>query len=53
MCILGEKKKWKSWNIIAIQAGSGESRISVDDVEPGSKLERLCWLELGTNGNTG
>ncbi len=53
MCNLGAKKKWKSWNIIVIQADSGESRTFADDVEPGSEPRTIMLsLSLGTNGNT-
>ena len=45
-CSLGAKQKWKLWNIIAIQADSGESRISVGAVEPESKPGHASELEL-------
>jgi hypothetical protein len=48
-CNLGAQQKWKSWNIIVIQADSGESRISADDVEPESKSDNRAGFEVATN----
>lgn len=45
-CDLGAKQEWKSWSIIVIQVGSGESRISAGGVEPESRFGRTRGLEF-------
>jgi hypothetical protein len=41
---LGANQKWKSWNIIAIQADFGESRISAGAAEPESNPStQVSW----------
>jgi hypothetical protein len=49
---LGAREKWKSWNIIVIQADSGESRIFEDAAELESKLERQRVAGRGSQSFT-
>ncbi len=51
--VLGAKQKWKSWSIIVIQAGSGESRTSADDAEPESKPRRGFTVKSRAGIRTG